>query len=85
LAKKLKYYAVFGASSDEYLNYTIKKRQEWETRGMEIVDELVESVKRKSRDCFDKSNAEDSVAMRINGMFQVFVGIWSFNRLGGTD
>ena len=44
LAKKLKDCGVFGVSSDEYLNYAIKNRQEWEARGLEIVDEMVEKA-----------------------------------------
>jgi hypothetical protein len=42
LAKKLKECGVFGVSSDEYLNYALKNREEWETRGREIVAEMVE-------------------------------------------
>jgi hypothetical protein len=44
LAKKLKECGVFGVSSDEYLNYAIKNRQEWEARGQEIVTEMVENA-----------------------------------------
>jgi 3'5'-cyclic nucleotide phosphodiesterase len=44
LAKKLKDCGVFGVSSDEYLNYAIRNRQEWETRGREVVNEMVEAV-----------------------------------------
>jgi Adenylate and Guanylate cyclase catalytic domain/3'5'-cyclic nucleotide phosphodiesterase len=58
LAKKLKDCGVFGVSSDECLNYAVKNRQEWEARGVEIVNELVEAAKRKhsefcSYDSFD--------------------------------
>jgi class 3 adenylate cyclase len=42
LAKKLKDCGVFGVSSDEYLNYAIKNRQEWEARGREVVTEMLE-------------------------------------------
>jgi hypothetical protein len=38
---------VFGVSSDEYLNYAIKNRQEWELRGREVVDEMIELVNKK--------------------------------------
>jgi 3'5'-cyclic nucleotide phosphodiesterase len=41
LAKKLKECNVFGVSSDEYLNYAMMNRAEWEERGKEIVEELV--------------------------------------------
>jgi hypothetical protein len=33
LAKKLQECGVFGVSSDEYLQYAIANRQEWERRG----------------------------------------------------
>ena len=38
LAKKLKECGVFGVSSDEYLNYAVKNREEWEKKGMEVVE-----------------------------------------------
>eukprot|EP00977_Amphora_coffeiformis_P005788 scaffold1221_cov207-Amphora_coffeaeformis.AAC.47 len=46
LAKKLKECGVFGVSSDEYLNYAQKNRQEWEMRGKEIVASMIEEVTR---------------------------------------
>jgi class 3 adenylate cyclase len=47
LAKKLKDCGVFGVSSEEYLNYAKKNRQEWEERGLEVVAGLVEDIKAK--------------------------------------
>jgi class 3 adenylate cyclase len=47
LAKKLKDCGVFGVSSDEYLNYALKNRQEWEDRGLEVVAGLVEDIQAK--------------------------------------
>jgi hypothetical protein len=47
LAKKLKECGVFGVSSDEYLNYAIKNRNEWAARSEEVVAELVERVQKK--------------------------------------
>lgn len=44
LAKKLKDCGVFGVSSDEYLNYALKNKQEWETKGMQIVAEFKEAA-----------------------------------------
>jgi class 3 adenylate cyclase len=44
LAKKLKDCGVFGVSSDEYLNYALKNRQEWEARGEEIVAAMMEKM-----------------------------------------
>ena len=43
LAKKLKDCGVFGVSSDEYLNYAVANRQEWEARGEEIVAQMMEN------------------------------------------
>lgn len=42
MAKKLKDCGVFGVMSDEYLNYALKNRSEWEARGMEVVAEMVD-------------------------------------------
>jgi hypothetical protein len=47
LAKKLKDCGVFGVSSDEYLNYAMKNRKEWEVRGLEVVAEMKEAVTKK--------------------------------------
>ena len=44
LTKKLKECGVFGISSDEYLNYALKNREEWELRGQEIVSEMMEKI-----------------------------------------
>jgi hypothetical protein len=45
LAKKLADCGVFGVSSDEYLTYAVKNRDEWEARGEEVVREMVERIK----------------------------------------
>lgn len=42
LAKKLKECKIFGVSSDEYLNYALQNRAEWQERGEEIVEEMKE-------------------------------------------
>lgn len=44
LAKKLRDCGVFGVSSDEYLQYAVKNRQEWEIHGKEVVAEMMESL-----------------------------------------
>jgi 3'5'-cyclic nucleotide phosphodiesterase len=49
LARKLKDCGVFGVSSDEYLNYAIRNRQEWEERGQQIVGEMVERIQLSHR------------------------------------
>jgi 3'5'-cyclic nucleotide phosphodiesterase len=45
LAKKLKDCGVFDVSSDEYLDYAMHNRLEWENKGKEIVAEMVERWK----------------------------------------
>ena len=55
LAKKLKDCGVFGVSSDEYLNYAMKNREEWEVRGHEVVMEMVEAVANNYRTPMEKS------------------------------
>mmetsp|Transcript_10346 Transcript_10346/g.22776 ORF Transcript_10346/g.22776 Transcript_10346/m.22776 type:complete len:1195 (-) Transcript_10346:89-3673(-) len=47
LAKKLKDCGVFGVSSDEYLNYATKNREEWEQRGQEVIAEMMNELKQK--------------------------------------
>ena len=42
LARKLKDCAVFGVSSDEYLNYAMENRKEWEVKGQQVVAEMVD-------------------------------------------
>lgn len=42
LAKKLQECGVFGVSGDEYLNYAIENRREWEAKGEHIVRMIVE-------------------------------------------
>ena len=44
LAKKLSECGVFGVSSDEYLNYALKNRGEWERTGREVVEKLKAKV-----------------------------------------
>lgn len=47
LTKKLKECGVFGVSSDEYLNYALKNREEWKARGHEVVANMVLEVRNK--------------------------------------
>lgn len=44
LSKKLSDCGVFGVSSDEYLNYALRNRKEWEQRGEAILSEMVERL-----------------------------------------
>jgi 3'5'-cyclic nucleotide phosphodiesterase len=57
LAKKLKDCGVFGVSSDEYLNYAVKNREEWEAKGRQIVEEMHQRAQ----------NREDHVATSVEG------------------
>jgi hypothetical protein len=45
LTMKLRECGVFGVSSDEYLNYAAVNRREWEAKGFEIVNSMVEKCK----------------------------------------
>jgi hypothetical protein len=45
LAKKLKDCGVFGVSSYEYLNFAEQNRREWQSRGQEMVAEMVQSLR----------------------------------------
>ena len=65
LAKKLKDCGVFGVSSDEYLNYAMKNREEWEVRGHEVVMEMVEAVAEKERK--NKEHALVTMKDRVDG------------------
>jgi 3'5'-cyclic nucleotide phosphodiesterase len=44
LAQKLKECGVFGVSSDEYMNYALKNRGEWEATGIEVTRAMVAKV-----------------------------------------
>jgi hypothetical protein len=37
---------VFGVSSDECLNYAVKNRDEWEARGVEVLAEMMEDIRK---------------------------------------
>lgn len=47
LARKLKDCGVFGVNSDEYLNYALTNRREWASRGLEVVEEYKEAIKKR--------------------------------------
>lgn len=49
LAKKLDECGVFGVCSDECLNYALQNRQEWESKGEEVVKDMVERYKNSNR------------------------------------
>ena len=71
LAKKLKDCGVFGVSSDEYLNYALENRREWEKKGKAIVEAnhekiltAMEASNRSGEDshCDDSKYEEDTNA-----------------------
>jgi hypothetical protein len=41
LTRKLKDCEVFGVSSDEYQNYAMQNRNEWQTRGKQMVEDFM--------------------------------------------
>jgi hypothetical protein len=45
LAKKLKECGVFGVSSDEYLQYAISNRNEWEEKGEAMTARIINEVR----------------------------------------
>jgi hypothetical protein len=48
LARKLKECGVFGVSSDEYLDYALRNRNEWERKGKEVAVTFLEAAKREA-------------------------------------
>eukprot|EP00538_Stauroneis_constricta_P012395 CAMPEP_0119571056 /NCGR_PEP_ID=MMETSP1352-20130426/43927_1 /TAXON_ID=265584 /ORGANISM="Stauroneis constricta, Strain CCMP1120" /LENGTH=1560 /DNA_ID=CAMNT_0007620735 /DNA_START=72 /DNA_END=4756 /DNA_ORIENTATION=- len=60
LAKKLKECGVFGVSSDEYLQYALENRREWQSKGQEIVTTMVEKYK------VEESTDDDTAAAAAN-------------------
>jgi hypothetical protein len=47
LAKRLKECSVFGTSGEECLNYALKNRDEWAECGEDIVEEMIQDLRRK--------------------------------------
>lgn len=44
---------MFGVSGDEYLVYAQQNRREWESRGRQLVVEMLEAVQAKSMERID--------------------------------
>jgi hypothetical protein len=59
LAKKLKECGVFGVSSDEYLNYAMRNRGEWERTGQEVVELMKSQVESRCSRTDDKISLHD--------------------------
>lgn len=47
LARKLKDCRVFGVSSDECLDFALQNREEWASKGREVVQEMVQAAHEK--------------------------------------
>ncbi len=61
LAEKLAECGVFGVSSDEYLNYAIMNRNEWEKKGKDVVDGYMKKYKLEGSDSDKDEKAEKEV------------------------
>ena len=48
LAKKLFTCGVFGVSSDEFLNYALENRKEWELKGEQMVEQYLKNYNKKN-------------------------------------
>ena len=55
LARKLKECQVFGVSSDEYLNYAMMNRSEWEEKGKDVLKEMISKIQSEKDDASEKS------------------------------
>jgi len=64
LAKKLSECGVFGVSSDEYLNYAMMNRNEWEKKGAKIVDDMLEKM---AQECAVAAADKATAAMKQEG------------------
>ena len=82
LAKKLKDCGVFGVSSDEYLNYAMKNREEWEVRGHEIVMEMVEAVAENERKRMKSLSSMENSGVDGSGVFPPTLSIESYELQG---
>jgi class 3 adenylate cyclase len=59
LAKKLKECGVFGVSSEECLNYAMNNRNEWKSKGAQIVAELVLNYKLRDEEEAERLRQEE--------------------------
>ena len=51
LARKLEECGVFGVSSDEYLNYALQNRNEWERKGRDVSQDMLASATKEAEKC----------------------------------
>ena len=62
LAKKLEECGVFGVASHEYMNYAEQNRKEWETKGQQVVQELIKECEAMHFESPPSENSRDSLA-----------------------
>jgi len=74
LARKLKECGVFGVSSDEYLNYAITNRNEWEVRGEEVVAEVLEHFEAYWQENHGEENGDGEE--KLHGSLTMTPGGW---------
>lgn len=56
LARKLKDAKIFGVSSEEYYNYALRNREEWEDKGREVVTYMTDRLRSKFRSVRNNNN-----------------------------
>jgi hypothetical protein len=66
---------VFGVSSDEYLNYALSNRREWERQGKEVVAEMsskylppLTESEEADDSCEDEAGASELVNCSVHGL-----------------
>ena len=59
LAKKLRQCKVFGVACDEFLDFAVENRKEWEMKGKEIVANMVRKIDRKTSSIISDEIFED--------------------------
>ena len=69
LAKKLSECGVFGVSSDEYLNYALENRREWEKKGREVVQGYLDRLEEKKNE--EKENPSSSTPEKEKDVVQI--------------
>ena len=77
-AKKLKDCRVFGVSSEEYLDYAVQNRAEWEERGQDVVRELVQEIRDEEAgdqdgDDEDEGYGDDHTTEKVFGSLKSLV------------
>mmetsp|Transcript_20743 Transcript_20743/g.59114 ORF Transcript_20743/g.59114 Transcript_20743/m.59114 type:complete len:657 (-) Transcript_20743:76-2046(-) len=66
LARKLAECQVFGVSSDEYLQYAVENRREWEAKGEQIVESFLSKyASHKRKQVQEKEHKEQKVQKKI--------------------